>query len=113
MTSANTMSISKTPDTPDAIGIHALRKWGLSAAAVFVRLKTVAPYALIELVLPGGSMVALLLWFYRQGKSGAGFGALPVKMSAFLRSANPPVKTRVCAARSAVGSMTGVEQLDS
>jgi hypothetical protein len=26
----------------------------------------VAPYALLELILPGGSMMALLLWFYRR-----------------------------------------------
>jgi len=44
----------------------ALRQWGGYAAAVIVRLKGVAPYALIELVLPGGSVMALLLWLYRR-----------------------------------------------
>jgi hypothetical protein len=37
-------------------------------AVVFARLKDVAPYALLELLLPGGSVVALTLWFYRRRK---------------------------------------------
>ena len=37
-------------------------------ALVFARLKELAPYAAIELVLPGGSVVALTLWFYRRRK---------------------------------------------
>ena len=36
------------------------------AAAVVAKLRAVAPYALIELVLPGGSVMALLLWLYRR-----------------------------------------------
>jgi hypothetical protein len=52
----------------------ALRRWGGYAAAVIVRLKDLAPYALIELVLPGGSVMALLLWLYRRQKNGANFG---------------------------------------
>jgi len=39
--------------------------WG---AVAFARLKDLAPYALIELLLPGGSVVALTLWFYRRRK---------------------------------------------
>ncbi len=34
-------------------------------AAVVAKLRDLAPYAAIELVLPGGSLIALLLWFYR------------------------------------------------
>jgi hypothetical protein len=56
MTLANSMSI--------------LKGWGGYSAAVIVRLKVLAPYALIELVLPGGSVMALLLWLYRRRKSG-------------------------------------------
>jgi hypothetical protein len=63
MISANSMSI--------------LKGWGGYAAAVIVRLKAVAPYALIELILPGGSVMALLLWFYRRRKNGVGFGRIP------------------------------------
>jgi hypothetical protein len=37
-------------------------------AAVVTKLRDVAPYAAIELVLPGGSLMALLLWLYRRQK---------------------------------------------
>ena len=53
-----------------------LKGWGGYAAAVIVRCKAVAPYALIELVLPGGSVMALLLWLYRRRKDGVGLGRL-------------------------------------
>jgi hypothetical protein len=65
MTSAKSMSIFKD--------------WSAYAAAVIARLKVLAPYALIELVLPGGSVMALLLWLYRRRQSGVGVGELPVR----------------------------------
>lgn len=68
-----------------------------------LRLRALAPYALIELILPGGSMVALLLWLYRRRKSGLGFGPLPMKILAALRLVDPFTKAPVCAARSVVG----------
>jgi hypothetical protein len=37
-------------------------------AAVLARVRDLAPYAAIELVLPGGSLMALLLWLYRRHK---------------------------------------------
>jgi hypothetical protein len=93
MTSANSMTI--------------LKSWGGYAAAVIVRLKVLAPYALIELVLPGGSVMALLLWLYRRRANGVGFGRLPVRLLSFLRSAVPlRSKAAVCAARNPVVSMT-------
>ena len=36
--------------------------------AIMSKLVDLAPYALIELVLPGGSVMALLLWLYRRQK---------------------------------------------
>jgi hypothetical protein len=36
--------------------------------AVIAKLRDLAPYAAIELILPGGSVMALLLWFYRRHK---------------------------------------------
>jgi hypothetical protein len=75
MTSANSMTI--------------LKSWGGYAAAAIVRLKALAPYALIELVLPGGSVMALLLWLYRRRKHGNGFGQLPVRILSLLRLADP------------------------
>ena len=91
MTNANSMSI--------------LKGWDGYAAAVIVRLKAVAPYALIELVLPGGSVMAIALWLYRRRKNGVGFGLMPAKLVSFLRLADPLTNAAVCA-RSAVGSMT-------
>jgi hypothetical protein len=48
-----------------------LGHWVENAAAVMVKLRDLAPYALIELVLPGGSVMALLLWLYRRRKTPA------------------------------------------
>ena len=33
---------------------------------LFVLVRSLGPYAAIELLLPGGSMLALLYWWYRQ-----------------------------------------------
>jgi hypothetical protein len=74
MTAVNSMSIFKG--------------WVGYAAAVIVRLKALAPYALIELVLPGGSVMALLLWLYRRRKNGVGFGRLadPLRFNDLMRN---------------------------
>jgi hypothetical protein len=37
-------------------------------AVVLARVRDLAPYAALELVLPGGSLMALLLWLYRRHK---------------------------------------------
>jgi hypothetical protein len=73
-----------------------LKVWGAYAAAVIVRFKALAPYALMELVLPGGSVMALLLWLYRRRKNGVGFGQFPFLRLAYALRFN-------AAARSAVG----------
>ena len=44
------------------------RKLRAFVAAVVPKLRDLAPYALMELVLPGGSVMALLLWLYRRQK---------------------------------------------
>ena len=49
------------------------RNFGAHAATAVARLRDLAPYAVIELVLPGGSIVALLLWLYRRQKKAASF----------------------------------------
>jgi hypothetical protein len=45
-------------------------RWTVSAniAAVVAKLRDLAPYAAIELILPGGSLIAVLLWLYRRQK---------------------------------------------
>ena len=50
------------------------------AAAVVFKLKDLAPYALIELVLPGGSVMALLLWLYRRRKNATNHAQLPAPL---------------------------------
>jgi hypothetical protein len=62
----------------DVRRIHTLGNWGTYAAVAIARLKALAPYALMELILPGGSVMALLLWVYRRRSTGGGFGRLPV-----------------------------------
>jgi hypothetical protein len=47
----------------------ALRKLSTWATSVSAMFKELAPYAAIELLLPGGSLMALTLWFYRRRKS--------------------------------------------
>jgi hypothetical protein len=57
--------------------MRAVSMTGLSsrtfAAATVAKLRAVAPYALIELMLPGGSVMALLLWLYRRQRKAAAF----------------------------------------
>jgi hypothetical protein len=42
------------------------RTWSAHTAAVIAKLREFAPYAALELVLPGGSLMALGLWLYRR-----------------------------------------------
>jgi hypothetical protein len=44
------------------------RTWRAHTAAVVAKLREFAPYAAMELVLPGGSLMALGLWLYRRQK---------------------------------------------
>ncbi len=44
------------------------RMWSGHRAAVVARLRELAPYAAL-LAMPGGSLLALLLWLYRRGGS--------------------------------------------
>jgi hypothetical protein len=74
-----------------------LKSWGGYAAAVIVRFRALAPYALIELVLPGGSVMALLLWLYRRRKNGIGFKRLPAWLLSFLRWLDPAVRSTASA----------------
>jgi hypothetical protein len=50
-----------------------LRKCGTVAAAMAPKLRALAPYAAVELLLPGGSVIALLLWLYRRRSNAAVF----------------------------------------
>jgi hypothetical protein len=53
----------------------AMRMLSGRTAAIIARLRDLAPNAAIELVMPGGSLMALLLWLYRRQKRGPAFPA--------------------------------------
>ena len=42
--------------------------------AFLAKLKCLAPYAALELIMPGGSVMALLLWLYRRHRATGGLG---------------------------------------
>jgi hypothetical protein len=48
-------------------------KLSAHTAVVVAKIRAVAPYALMELILPGGSVMALLLWLYRRQRKGTVF----------------------------------------
>jgi hypothetical protein len=84
MTSANN-SIWMSATRFHARWAVALRDWRRLAASGIARLKAIAPYALIEIILPGGSVMALLLWLYRRHQSRAAFPGFPVELLASLQ----------------------------
>jgi hypothetical protein len=49
------------------------RSLGGYVKAVVGKLRVLAPYAAMELILPGGSLVAVLLWLYRRQKRASEF----------------------------------------
>jgi len=53
-----------------------LRKLNGHALIVAMKLREFAPYAAIELILPGGSLMALMLWLYRRKKRFSFFEAV-------------------------------------
>lgn len=54
---------------------------GAWASVVLARLKEFGPYAMMELLLPGGSVLALTLWLYRRRKKVPGFGQISQRAS--------------------------------
>jgi hypothetical protein len=53
--------------------LPAPRSLGVFVKAVVGRLRVLAPYAVIELILPGGSLLAVLLWLYRRQRKASEF----------------------------------------
>ncbi len=51
------------PIRSDPLAPPGLRGW---AGQIATLLRSLGPYAAIELLLPGGSLLALLLWLYRR-----------------------------------------------
>jgi hypothetical protein len=69
--SASTFDAGPIPDRGRRRRIPERRKLRAYATAAAARLRDLAPYAAMELILPGGSLMALLLWLYR--RHGAAF----------------------------------------
>jgi hypothetical protein len=67
------MSAIESTSALNALHLPAALKLSSYAAIVVSKLRAVAPYALMELILPGGSVMALLLWLYRRHRRGTGF----------------------------------------
>lgn len=44
-------------------------RWAPWIALAVTGLKEVGPYVVIEIILPGGTLIALLLWLYRRRQS--------------------------------------------
>jgi hypothetical protein len=70
---------------------------------VLVLVRSVGPYAAIELLLPGGSMVALLYWWYRHRVSAGHTRDIPECSETHGRYENARDETAVAF----VGSMCG------
>ena len=69
MESTTTFNAGLVPDcTRCARRMPAPRNLNAVAAVIIARARALAPYALIELVMPGGSLMAILLWLYRRHK---------------------------------------------
>jgi hypothetical protein len=60
---------------------------GWMALAV-AQVKELAPYALLELVLPGGSLMAILLWLYRRRSEQTVSAPRPAVINPHSRSTN-------------------------
>jgi hypothetical protein len=49
--------------------VHEGRTWTAWIARGIAGLRALAPYAAVELLLPGGSLLALMLWLYRRHRA--------------------------------------------
>jgi hypothetical protein len=65
-----------------------VRKLGALAAALAAGFKALAPYAAMALVVPGGSLLAPLLWLYRRQRKQP---ALPQWLNTLPRDAGQAV----------------------
>jgi hypothetical protein len=60
-----TTATRATRNSPTLQSGQGVRDWIRKAIAI---IKDLGPYAAIELILPGGSVIAVLLWLYRRSK---------------------------------------------
>jgi hypothetical protein len=69
---AEAVSAANREIAPGGVRIATRLARGLTA------LRQLAPYAAIELLLPGGSLIALVLWLYRRHKKAVHVPGLPI-----------------------------------
>jgi hypothetical protein len=50
----------------NAENVRKRARWAGWIALAVAGLKEIGPYAAIEIILPGGTLIALLLWLYRR-----------------------------------------------
>lgn len=60
-----TTATQATRNSPTLHSGQGVRDWFQKAGGI---IKNLGPYAAIEFVLPGGSVIAVLLWLYRRSK---------------------------------------------
>jgi hypothetical protein len=54
---------------PAAEKVRTRARWAAWIALAVAGLKEIGPYVAIEIILPGGTLIALLLWLYRRRQS--------------------------------------------
>jgi hypothetical protein len=67
----NPLSIPPLPDRSGSKGPAGRSKQGLSMKAVANAVRSFGPYLLIEMLAPGGTLIALALYLYRRSRGGA------------------------------------------
>ena len=59
---------------PASQTVRGRARWAAWMALAIAGLKELGPYAAIEIILPGGTLIALALWLYRRHRARAAAG---------------------------------------
>jgi len=57
---------ASTGPAPTSQTLRGRARWAAWIALAIAGLKEIGPYAAIEIILPGGTLIALALWLYRR-----------------------------------------------
>jgi len=60
-----------TGQAPASQTVRGRARWAAWMALAIAGLKELGPYAAIEIILPGGTLIALALWLYRRHRARA------------------------------------------
>lgn len=75
---------SLVTDRP-AMDLSVRQRLARRARAAWTTLRALAPYAAIELILPGGTVIAILCWLYRRRRVATGSAATSGLAAVLLR----------------------------